>query len=63
MPLAEETKTFTHERIDRLRNMLWEILQELEDLQSLMETFQERREHSDALYEHFISDMSEVWRH
>jgi hypothetical protein len=63
MPLAEETKTFTHERIDSLRNMLWEILQELEDLQSLMETFQERRERSDALYENFISDMSEVWRH
>jgi hypothetical protein len=63
MPLAEETKTFTHERIDSLRNMLWRILQELEDLQKVMETFQERRERSDALYEDFIADMSEVWHH
>ena len=63
MPRAEERKIFTQERIESLRSMLWEVLHELDDLQKQMATFQERRERSEALFDDFIFDMSEVWDH
>ena len=61
MPPTEDRKPFAPDRIEGLRSMLWETLRELEDLQKQMETFQERKERSEALFDDFIYDMSEVW--